>query len=36
MKFDGDTMTLPGLVMLATLFDPDGNKMMLFQDLSQG
>ncbi len=35
VKFDGETMTLPGMVMLATFFDPDGNKMMLFQDLSQ-
>ena len=34
VRFDGDTMTVPGMVSLATFFDPDGNKLMLFQDLS--
>ena len=33
VRFDGDTMTIPEMVKLATFFDPDGNKMMLFQDL---
>ena|SRR5688572_1479691 len=35
VRFDGDTMTIEGMVMLATFFDPDGNKMMLFQDLQK-
>lgn len=35
VKFDGDTMTIEGMVKLATFFDPDGNKFMLFQDLAQ-
>lgn len=34
VRFDGDTMTIPGMVSLATFFDPDGNKLMLFQNLS--
>lgn len=33
VRFDGPTQTIPGLVMLATFFDPDGNALMLFQDL---
>jgi len=33
VKFDGDTMTIPGMVSLATFFDPDGNKLMFYQDL---
>lgn len=35
VKFDGDTMTIEGMVKLATFFDPDGNKFMLFQDIAQ-
>lgn len=35
VRFDGETMTIEGMVKLATFFDPDGNKHMLFQDLSQ-
>ncbi len=35
VRFDGETMTIPGMVSLATFFDPDGNKYMLFQDLSE-
>ncbi|MEC9372595.1 MAG: VOC family protein, partial [Planctomycetota bacterium] len=35
VRFDGETMTIPGMVSLATFFDADGNKLMLFQDLSQ-
>lgn len=34
VKFDGPTITMPGMVKLATFFDPDGNANMLFQDLS--
>jgi catechol 2,3-dioxygenase-like lactoylglutathione lyase family enzyme len=34
VRFDGETLTFPGMVRLATFFDPDGNKMMLYQDLS--
>ena len=34
VKFDGETQTIPGMVKLATFFDPDGNKLMLYQDLS--
>ncbi len=33
VRFDGDTMTIPGMVKLATFFDPDGNALMFFQDL---
>jgi predicted enzyme related to lactoylglutathione lyase len=33
VRFDGDTMTIEGMVKLATFFDPDGNKLMLYQDL---
>ena len=35
VKFDGATQTIPGMVKLATFYDPDGNKMMLFQDLQK-
>lgn len=34
VRFDGETMTIPGMVSLATFFDRDGNKLMLYQDLS--
>ena len=34
VTFDGDIMTLPGMVKLATFFDPDGNSYMLAQSLS--
>ena len=33
VKFDGPTREIPGMVKLATFFDPDGNALMLFQDL---
>ena len=33
VRFDGETIELPGLARLATFFDPDGNKMMLVQSL---
>jgi predicted enzyme related to lactoylglutathione lyase len=35
VKFDGDTMEIEGMVKLATFYDPDGNKMMLYQSLSE-
>ncbi|MEM6958621.1 MAG: VOC family protein [Myxococcota bacterium] len=35
VRFDGDIQTIPGMVSLATFFDPDGNTFMLAQDLSQ-
>jgi predicted enzyme related to lactoylglutathione lyase len=35
VRFDGATMTIEGMVKLATFYDPDGNKMMLFQDLQK-
>jgi len=34
VRFDGETMEIPGLVKLATFFDADGNKLMLFEALS--
>lgn len=34
VKFDGETQTIEGMVSLATFYDPDGNAMMLAQDLS--
>jgi CreA protein len=33
VKFDGPTHEFPGMVKLATFFDPDGNALMLFEDL---
>jgi hypothetical protein len=33
VRFDGPTIELPGMVKLATFFDPDGNPMMFYQDL---
>ena len=35
VKFDGDTETIEGMVRTATFYDPDGNALMLAQDLSQ-
>ena len=35
VRFDGPTQTIPGMVKLATFFDPDGNTLMLYQDLSE-
>lgn len=34
VKFDGDTITMEGMVSIATFYDPDGNAMMLAEDLS--
>ena len=33
VKFDGDIQEIPGLVKLATFFDPDGNTLMLAEGL---
>ena len=33
VKFDGPTQEIPGMVKLATLYDPDGNSLMLFESL---
>lgn len=35
VRFDGKTMTIPGMVKLATFFDPDGHPLMLFQSLAE-
>jgi CreA protein len=34
VRFDGPTNTMPGMVMLATFFDPDGHPFMLAQSLA--
>ena len=34
VKFDGETMTIDGMVSTATFYDPDGNALMLAQDLT--
>lgn len=33
VRFDGPTQTIPGMVKLATFYDPAGNALMLFQSL---
>ena len=33
VRFEGDTVELPGMVKLATFFDPDGNAYMFAQSL---
>lgn len=35
VKFDGDTETIEGMVSIATFYDPDGNALMLAQNLAQ-
>lgn len=35
VTFDGPTETIPDMVSTATFFDPDGNALMLAQDLSR-
>jgi catechol 2,3-dioxygenase-like lactoylglutathione lyase family enzyme len=35
VKFDGATETIDGMVSTATFYDPDGNALMLAQDLSK-
>ncbi|MDG1472544.1 MAG: VOC family protein [Ascidiaceihabitans sp.] len=34
VKFDGDTEVIEGMVSTATFYDPDGNALMLAQDLT--
>jgi predicted enzyme related to lactoylglutathione lyase len=34
VRFDGETCTIEGWVRLATIYDPDGNTLMLYEDLS--
>lgn len=34
VKFDGDTITIEGMTKLATLYDIDGNALMIAEDLS--
>ena len=34
VKFDGETDVVEGMVATATFYDPDGNALMLAQDLS--
>ncbi len=34
VPFDGPTQEIPGMVKLATFYDPDGNTYMLYQSLS--
>ncbi len=34
VRFDGETMVEEGMVATATFYDPDGNALMLAQDLS--
>ena len=33
VRFDGETREYPGMVRLATFYDPDGNTLMLYQSL---
>ena len=34
VRFDGSTRVYNGMVKLATFYDPDGNTLMLYEDLS--
>ncbi len=34
IKFDGETEVIEGMVKIATFYDPDGNALMLAEDLS--
>ncbi|MCY3839799.1 MAG: VOC family protein [Gammaproteobacteria bacterium] len=36
VQFAGETVELPGMVKLATFFDPDGNRYMFAQSLVEG
>ena len=36
VKFDGDTIEVEGMVKVATFYDPDGNGLMIAEDLSAG
>jgi len=35
VRFDGPTVEIPGMVKLATFFDPTGNALMFYQGLSE-
>jgi predicted enzyme related to lactoylglutathione lyase len=35
VRFDGPTQEIPGMVKLATFFDPTGNALMFYQDLQK-
>jgi len=35
VKFDGPTQEIPGMVKLASFWDPDGNPVMFYQSLGQ-
>ena len=35
VRFDGPTRTIPGMVKLATFYDPDGNALMFAQGLAE-
>ncbi|EFO33750.1 glyoxalase family protein [Roseibium sp. TrichSKD4] len=35
VEFDGETVTVDGMVSLATFYDPDRNALMLAQDLTR-
>lgn len=34
VKFDGETLTMEGMVSIATFYDSDGNALMIAEDLS--
>jgi len=34
VRFDGEVQEIPDMVKLLTFYDPDGNALMLYQDLS--
>ena len=36
VKFEGDLHEVPGMVLLGTFLDPDGNSLQIFQDLTKG
>jgi len=36
VEFDGDTIEVEGMVKVAAFFDPDGNGLMIAEDLSKG
>jgi hypothetical protein len=36
VKFDGETDLVEGMVKTATFYDPDGNALMLAEDLTGG
>ncbi len=36
VAFDGDTDVVEGMVKTATFYDPDGNALMLAEDLTEG